>query len=51
MRGAVSKRKPEAAKPRGCSPRNFAAEGFPEENPEGALTMPRSTVLAPEARS
>ena len=41
-----SEGKPEAAKPRGArrSPRGFAAEGLPEENPEGALTLPRSTV-------
>ena len=50
LRGSVrapegfSKGKPEAAKPRGRSPRGFAAEGLPEENPEGALTLPRSTV-------
>ena len=43
--------KPEAAKPRGRSPRRFAAKGLPEENPEGALTLPRSTVSAPEALS
>ena len=36
--------KPKAAKPRGHSPRGFAAEGLPEENPEGALTLPCSTV-------
>ena len=41
--------KAEAAKPRGRSPRGFAAEGLPEENPEGALTLPRSTVSAPKA--
>ena len=46
-----SKGKPEAAKPRGRSPRGFAAEGLPEENPEGVLTLPRSTVWAPEALS
>ena len=50
LRGSVrapegfSEGKPEAAKPRGRSPRGFAAEGLPEENPEGALTLPRSTV-------
>ena len=27
------------------------AEGLPEENPEGALTLTRSTVSAPEALS
>ena len=50
LRGSVrapegfSEGKPEAAKPRGRSPQGFAAEGLPEENPEGALTLPRSTV-------
>ena len=50
LRGSVSapkgfsKGKPEASKPRGRSPRGFEAEGLPEENPEGALTLPRSTV-------
>ena len=43
--------KPEAAKPRGSSPRGFVAKGLPEVNPEGALTLPRSTVLVPEALS
>ena len=34
------------------SPReSFAAEGLPKENPEGALTLPRSTVSALEALS
>jgi hypothetical protein len=28
----------------GAQPRGFAAKGLPEENPEGALTQPRSTV-------
>ena len=57
LRGSVrapkkfSEGKPEAAKPRGRSPRGFAAEGLPEENPEGALTLTRSTVSAPEALS
>ena len=57
LRGSVrtperfSEGKPEAAKPRGPSPRGFAAEGLPEENPEGALTLPRSTVSAPKALS
>ena len=46
-----SEGKPVAAKQRGRSPRGFAAEGLPEENPEGALTLPRSTVLALEALS
>ena len=46
-----SKGKPEAAKPRGRSPLGFADKGLPEENPEGALTLTRSTVLAPEALS
>ena len=36
--------KPKVAKPQGCSPRGFGGEGLPEENPEGALTLPRSTV-------
>ena len=50
LRGSVrapegfSEGKPKAAKPRGRSPRGFAAEGLPKENPEGALTLPRSTV-------
>ena len=50
LRGSVrapkgfSKGKPEAAKQRGRSPRGFAAKGWPEENLEGALTLPRSTV-------
>ena len=39
-----SKGKPEAAKLRGRSPRGFAASGLPEENPDGALTLPSSTV-------
>ena len=57
LRGSVrapegfSEAKPEAAKLRGRSPRCFAAEGLPEENPEGSLTLPRSTVSAPEALS
>ena len=57
LRGSVraprgfSEGKPEALKPRGRSPRGFEAEGLPEENPEGALTLPRSTVSAPEALS
>ena len=46
-----SEGKPEAAKPRRRSPRGFAAKGLPEEYPEGALTLPRSTVMAPEALS
>ena len=46
-----SEGKPEAGKPRGRSPRSFAAEVLPEENPEGALTLTRSTVSAPEALS
>ena len=41
----------EAAKPRERSPQGFSAEGLPEQNPEGALTLPQSTVLAPEALS
>ena len=50
LRGSVrapegfSEGKAEAAKPRGAAP-----EGLPEENPEGALTLPQSTVSAPEA--
>ena len=57
LRGGVrapegfSEGKPEAAKPRGRSPRGFAAKGLPEENPEGALTLTRSTVSAPKALS
>ena len=43
--------KPKAAKPSGRSPRGFAAEGLPKDNPEGALTLTRSTVSAPEALS
>ena len=39
-----SKGKPKAAKLRGCSPRGFVAVGLTEETPEGALTLPRSTV-------
>ena len=52
LRGSVmapegfSEGKPEAAKPRGHSPQGFTAKGLPEENPEGALTLPRSTVSA-----
>ena len=46
-----SEGKPEASKPRECSPRGFEAEGLPKENPVGALTLPRSTVLAPKALS
>ena len=55
LRGSVrapkgfSEGKPEASKPRGRSPRGFEANGLPKENPEGALTLPRSTVSAPEA--
>ena len=44
-----SESKPKVAKPRGRSPRGFAVEGLPEENPEGALALPRSTVSAPKA--
>ena len=57
LRGSVrapkefSEGKPEAAKPRRRSPQGFAAKGLPEENPEGALTLPRSKVAAPEALS
>ena len=57
VRGSVrapegfSESKPEAAKPRGHSPQGFAAEGSPEENSEGALTLTRSTVSALEALS
>ena len=57
LRGSVrasegfSEGKPEAAKPRGRNPQGFAADGLPEEKPEGALTMTHSTVLAPEALS
>ena len=47
----LSEDKPEAAKLRGRSPRVFAAEGLTEENPEGALTLPRSRVSAPECES
>ena len=43
-----SEGKPEAAKPRVHSPQGFVAEGLPEENPKGALTLPRSTVSAPK---
>ena len=43
-----SEGKHEAAKPRGRSPQGFAVEGLPEENPEGALTLPRSIVSAPK---
>ena len=55
LRGSVrapegfSKGKPEAAKPWGQAPQGFAAKGLPEENPEGALTLPRSIVSAPKA--
>ena len=57
LRGSVwapegfSEGKPKAAKPRGHSPRGFEAKGLPKENPEGALTLTRSTVLAPKALS
>ena len=50
LRGSVralkvfSEGKPKAVKPRGRSPAGFAAEDLPEENPEGAITLPRSTV-------
>ena len=39
--------------PEGFSRTNsrFAAKGLPEENPEGALTLPHSKVLALEAIS
>ena len=46
-----SKGKPKAAKPRGRSPQGFAAKGLFEENPEGALKLPRSAVWAPKALS
>ena len=55
LRGSVrapegfSEGKIEAAKPRGHSPQGFAAKGLPEENSEGSLTLPQSTVSAPEA--
>ena len=55
LRGSVralkgfSEGKPKAAKPSGRSPQGFAAEGLPKENPEGVLTLTRSTVSAPEA--
>ena len=39
-----SQGKPKAAKTRGRSPRGFAAKGLPEENPEGALILTRSSV-------
>ena len=57
LRGSVrvpkgfSEGKPKAAKPRGRSPQGFAAEVSPKENPKGALTLPRSTVPAPESLS
>ena len=57
LRGSVrapegfSEGKPEAAKPRGHIPQGFAAEGLPEEKPEEALTLPRSTVSPPKALS
>ena len=57
LRGSVrapkgfSEGKPEASKPRGRSPRGFEGEGLPEENPEGALTLPCSTVSPPEELS
>ena len=41
--------KPSAEKPRGLRPLGIAASGLPSENPSGALTLPRSTVSAPEA--
>ena len=53
LRGSVrapegfSKGKPEAANPRGRSPRGFAAKGLPKENPMGALTLPLRTVSVP----
>ena len=31
-------------KPRGRSSQGFVAQGLPEKSPEGALTLPRSTV-------
>ena len=57
LRGSVrapegfSEGKPKAAKPRGRSPQGFAVKGLPEENSEGALTLHRSTVSAPEELS
>ena len=39
-----SEGKSEAAKPGGRSLRSFEAESLPEENPEGALTLPRSAL-------
>ena len=39
------------ANPRGRSSQGFASEGLPEENLEGALTLPNSTVSAPKALS
>ena len=47
LRGSVSA-------PKGFSEsslRGFEAEGLPEENLEGALTLPSSTVSAPKALS
>ena len=35
----VSEGQHEAAKPRGQSPRGFAAEGLPTENPKEILTL------------
>ena len=52
LRGSVtdperfSEGKPEAAKPRGRSPKVFLAVGLAKENLKGALTLPRSTVSA-----
>ena len=53
LRGSVrapegfSEGKPEAAKPRGHSPRAFEAEGLSKEIPEGALKLP-AAVKAPK---
>ena len=46
--GGFSEGKPKASKLRGGSPRDFAAEGLPEEKPGGALTLPCSTVSTPK---
>ena len=53
LRGSVkaSEGKPKATKPRGKSLQGFAAKGLLKENPEGAFTLPRSTVYVQEALS
>ena len=51
LKATVENTRGSVEKTRGRSPQGFAAEGLPEENPEEALTLPRSTALVIEALS